>query len=155
MSIKNQNRKEFLKTASSATLISILGLSFTNCSDSSTGSEEEEPLNGLELDGFVVTVDLSHPNFESLNSEGGTAISTIGGFLAVNIDGTTIRAFTNFCTHNRCNDQWSTSGTDFICNCHGSRFNNKGVPTQGPAQADLTEFSVSRDGSSLIINKNP
>lgn len=81
MSIKNQNRKEFLKTASSATLISILGLSFTNCSDSSTGSEEEEPLNGLELDGFVVTVDLSHPNFESLNSEGELQFQQLAVFL--------------------------------------------------------------------------
>ena len=41
--------------------------------------------------------------------------------------------------------------TGFVCNAHGSRFNQTGVVTQGPATSNLAKLRVTRSGSNLII----
>ena len=150
------SRKEFLRTAGSTALFAYMGISVVGCSSSSTGPEEEPEgsgVDGLTIDGFVLTVNLSASSFSSLLSEGGKVLSLEGAFLAVNVDGENIRVFTNVCTHTRCTDQWSFSPNQFTCNCHGSTFNNAGEVTGGPANGDLTEYQVTRTNNTIVIDK--
>jgi len=41
--------------------------------------------------------------------------------------------------------------TGFFCSSHGSRFNQSGVVTQGPATSNLPKLPVTRSGSNIIV----
>ena len=153
----NTNRKEFLKKAGSVALFAALGINLQACS-SSTSSEpkdndEGDNINPIEIDGNTVTLDISSSFFNDLQNANGMVVSVSGGFLAVNVDGTTIRAFSNVCTHLSCSNNWELPGDRFVCTCHNSVFNLSGEPISGPASRDLPEFSVSRNGNIVVINK--
>jgi Rieske Fe-S protein len=68
----------------------------------------------------------------------------VDGFRAVKRTGTTtFAAFSRKCTHE--GFPVDLSGTGFICNNHGSRFDNNGQVTLGPASRDLTQLVTSYD----------
>lgn len=151
----NTDRKDFLKKAGSVALFAALGLNVASCSSSTSADPEEEENNAdaIKIDGNVVTIDISSNFFNNLQTAGGMIVSVSGGFLAVNIDGTIIRAFSNVCTHASCTNNWQLPGDKFVCTCHNSVFNLSGVPISGPAQRDLPEFNVSRSGNTVVITK--
>lgn len=110
------DRKEFLKKAGSVALFAALGIQYTACS-SSTGPETNNDDDGngenpITIEGNKVTLDISSSFFDDLQNQGGMVVSVSGGFLAVNVDGTTIRAFTNVCTHTGCTNNWNLPETD-------------------------------------------
>jgi len=143
------NRKEFLKTAGSFTLFSAMGLNFISCNTTSSSDDEE---GEIIQNGNVISFDIT-TTFQELRNEGGMVLSTSGGFLAVNVDGETIRAFSNVCTHASCTTDWSLPGDQFICTCHNSIFNLSGERISGPAARDLPEFGVSRSENMVTITK--
>lgn len=152
------DRSSFLRTAGSCALVIAMGLPIAGCSV--TDSEGEEPTdtpatgdNGITVNGNVVTIDLTKSGGQPLASSGGWLVSSAAGIIALNIDGTLIRAFTNRCPHQGISNQWSYSNGTLVCNAHGSAFNNSGSVTNGPADADLTEYSVSRAGNIVTITK--
>jgi len=159
------DRKKFLKTAGSTALFTFLGIGFASCSSSTSSYGdnvvENTPSNGgngesgidISGGGNTITIDLSKNDVSALKSSGGWLLVGGANTLAVNVDGTTIRAFTSVCTHQSCSDSWTFSNQLFECTCHGSRFNTDGAVVRGPANADLAEFSVSRDGDIVTINK--
>ncbi|MHC1706535.1 MAG: ubiquinol-cytochrome c reductase iron-sulfur subunit [Bacteroidales bacterium] len=55
--------------------------------------------------------------------------------------GTTIRAFSDRCTHLGCKLNVLADGT-MVCPCHGSAFSNAGKVMKGPAGKDLDELPV-------------
>ncbi len=152
------DRKEFLKKAGSVALFAALGIQYSACS-SSTGPENNsndddgDGENPITIEGNKVTLDISSSFFDDLQNQGGMVVSVSGGFLAVNVDGTTIRAFTNVCTHTGCTNNWNLPGDRFVCTCHNSVFNLNGRPISGPAERDLAEFQVSRNGNTVVIDK--
>jgi Rieske Fe-S protein len=152
----NTDRKEFLKKAGSVALFAALGINLQSCSNS-TGSEPEEEENNnsnpIVIEGNTVTLDISSSFFNDLQNQNGMIVSVSGGFLAVNVDGTTIRAFSNVCTHLSCSNNWELPGDRFICTCHNSVFNLSGEPISGPASRDLPEYTVTRSGDTLVITK--
>ena len=153
--MEKKTRSEFLRTAGAFTLFSAFGVTLSSCGNgtNSIAGPSDDNESAVTVTGNIVTVDLTDDYFGALKNEGGMAFSQKGGFLAVNVDGTIIRAFTNVCTHSGCNNQWSLTGTTFVCNCHGSVFNTSGQPTSGPANSNLTEYRVSRDGDTLTITR--
>lgn len=56
------------------------------------------------------------------------------------------------CTH--AENQLSTTGTEYYCSLHGSRFNSQGVVTRGPAEFPLKQFSTRLSGNYIIIALN-
>ena len=150
------DRREFLKKAGSVALFAALGINLQSCSNS-TGSEPEEEendnTNPIVIDGNTVTLDISSSFFNDLQNQNGMVVSVSGGFLAVNVDGTTIRAFSNVCTHLSCSNNWQLPGDRFICTCHNSVFNLNGEPISGPANRDLPEYNVTRNGDTVVIQK--
>lgn len=154
-------RLEFLRTAGSAALFAALGISVASCGVTNTNDEGDGDgqsgggggSTGITVNGSIVTIDLGTSTGQPLAPAGGWLLSTQAGILAVNIDGTTIRAFTNVCTHASCDNSWEFSSSVFTCTCHNSKFNTAGEVIQGPATRDLAEFSVSRNGNIVTIDK--
>jgi nitrite reductase/ring-hydroxylating ferredoxin subunit len=69
----------------------------------------------------------------------------------VRVDAATVAAVTKRCTHMGCQvDQYD--GSRFHCPCHGSAFTGAGALAQGPATSPLQTFSVSFDGTIVIVN---
>lgn len=158
-------RKNFLKKAGSTALFAALGISFIpGCSSSPTGANNPDDNQGtgsggnssaINVSGNTTTVDLAHSEVSGLKESGGWLLITKGNanILVVNIDGSTYRAFSSVCTHTGCTDSWTFSSSQFICNCHGSRFNTQGQVVNGPATADLPEYGTSVNNDTLTITK--
>ncbi|MEX0608167.1 MAG: Rieske (2Fe-2S) protein [Balneolaceae bacterium] len=156
---KTISRKDFLKTAGSTALFAALGISIHGCSNV-TNSESEMPDGNspgsdkaITIDGDTITLNLNNDEISKLKNAGEWLLIRGADVLVVNVDGNVIRAFTSVCTHSGCNTSWAFSNSQFVCQCHGSKFNTSGQVTQGPANSDLEEFQVSRDGDTVTINK--
>lgn len=60
-------------------------------------------------------------------------------------------AFSAICTHQSCPVKFVGASEGFACPCHGSRYSAVGKVTHGPAQRNLSEVSVTKDGDTLAI----
>lgn len=164
---QSMDRSNFLRTAGSAAVLAALGISLPGCGGAdpvSPGGEPTPPPNGsgggtpgLSLTGNVLTIDLTASGFAGLRNNGGWAVIVrqISGrqvnVLAVNVDGTTIRAFSSVCPHQGCNNSWQFANDRFRCTCHDSVFEKTGQRVSGPANRDLSEFAVTRSGDDLAV----
>jgi len=142
-------RKEFVKKTGAAALLISMGVMLDSCTDD---SEEMTPDDDKDVDenDETVTFDLNQDPFDVLQNNDGWLLHPSENILLVNVGGD-IRAFTSVCTHSGCVDDWSYSSSSFICNCHGSMFNNQGQVTSGPAASNLKEYGVNVDGDSVTI----
>jgi nitrite reductase/ring-hydroxylating ferredoxin subunit len=59
-----------------------------------------------------------------------------------NEGGGRITAFKRACTHLGCTLTYDEGSGAFACPCHGSRFNNNGEVTRGPARENMRALSV-------------
>ncbi len=141
-------RKEFVKKTGAAALLISMGIMLDSCTDN---SEEVNPDDDNDDSGDnTVAFDLKQDPFDVLQNDDGWLLHPSENILLVNVGGD-IRAFTSVCTHSGCVDDWSYSSNSFICNCHGSMFNNQGEVTSGPAASNLKEYGVDVDGDSVTI----
>lgn len=134
------NRKEFIKKGGSLVALTVMGLS-SSCSD-----DDPAPSLGEEL-----VIDLSQAPFDALQNEGAWILHPDKNVIIVNFEGN-IRAFTSICTHSNCSRNWVFGTTQATCTCHGSKFDYAGKVISGPANSDLANFAVSKDGNTLTIN---
>lgn len=163
--IEQIDRKEFLRTAGSTALFTFLGIGMIGCGNSTSAMDENivddtsgdngGGNSGIDIsnNGNTITIDLTASDVSALNNSGGWLLITGANTLVVNVGDSVIRAFTSVCTHSGCSDSWQFSNSLFECTCHNSLFNTNGEVVRGPANSDLTEFSVSRDGDTVTINK--
>lgn len=173
LSGKTGSRVDFLRTATPLALIAALGIPMSSCgvTDSGDGSDldvnddnddtssDDSNNNGnsgtsaFSVDGNTITIDTTITGGQALASAGGWLISSEHGFLAVNIDGTRVRAFSDVCTHASCRNAWQYSNSTFICTCHNSVFNTSGEVVSGPADSPLPEYSANKNGDIIKITK--
>ncbi|HWE02530.1 MAG TPA: Rieske (2Fe-2S) protein [Tepidisphaeraceae bacterium] len=73
----------------------------------------------------------------------------LDGFFLVN-DGGNLFALSSVCTHRECRLRPQEDHT-FFCKCHGSRFDENGKVTKGPATRDLPHFATSTNDSRHLI----
>jgi cytochrome b6-f complex iron-sulfur subunit len=169
LSVPAMDRAAFLKTAGSTALFAALGIALPGCGggDPTSPGSNVPPVvpptdsgggtPGLSLSGNVLSVDLSNTGFAGLKSGGGwlALVRTVSdrpiNVLVVNVDGSTLRAFSSVCPHQGCNNSWQYANDRFRCTCHDSIFENSGRRVSGPATRDLTEFVTSRSGDTLSI----
>lgn len=71
-----------------------------------------------------------------------------GPFLLVK-QGNELRAYSMICTHKECT--LNTAGPILVCPCHGSEFSFKGEVLKGPANKNLSVFSVSETATNYTI----
>jgi cytochrome b6-f complex iron-sulfur subunit len=110
------------------------------------------PVSSGTMSGNNVTVDIS-PG--SPLAQNGFAIVqyTNGTILVARTDDGVYHAMTSICTHQGCIINLYNSGSkEFVCPCHGSRFNNTGAVTNGPASTALRQYVASVSGTQLIIS---
>ncbi len=161
MEKEDLSRKAFLKTAGSVALFAYFGISLNSCSsptDSNTDTPGPAPgppggSSGITINGNQVIIDLNNSSTERLKNSGGWLLITQAQVIAVNVDGTLIRAFSSVCTHEGCTTNWQFSAGIFECTCHGSRFNTSGQVVRGPALSNLPEYAVIRNNNTVTITK--
>lgn len=61
------------------------------------------------------------------------------------------------CTHRGCvvdisDAKNDINGVDFICPCHGAKFSTNGHVIKGPAQKNLTQFTVTSNREFVIVH---
>ena len=151
------NRKDFLKKslrgAAVIAIPSLLGPLLTSCQDS-TGPDNSSPLSTIQAtlsNGKVtITIDSSSP----LANAGSAALVdySSGAVLVDHPSGNVFNALSSICTHQSCTVSRIDSGSgQFVCPCHGSRYNFNGQVTKGPADSPLTSFPTELSGDQLII----
>tara|TARA_Y200000002_G_scaffold341099_2_gene312063 strand:+ start:3953 stop:4573 length:621 start_codon:yes stop_codon:yes gene_type:complete len=167
------SRAEFLRTATPLALIAAFGIPMSSCGVADSGDGSDLDMNdnsddtgnddsnnnsnsgtsAFSVDGNTITIDTTISGGQALASAGGWLIASEFGFLAINIDGTRIRAFSDICTHASCRNAWQYTNSTFICTCHNSVFNNSGEVVSGPANSPLPEYSVNKNGDIIKITK--
>ena len=80
----------------------------------------------------------------------GTPLANVGGaarvesnaglFLVSRTSDTTFTVIDGVCTHEGCTISGATA-TQYVCPCHGSRYNLTGQVQQGPAKANLRQYA--------------
>jgi Rieske Fe-S protein len=86
-----------------------------------------------------------HPELATVNE-----LVSLGGGRAVKRTGaTTFAAFSMRCTHEstQVNITGASAGNSFVCPAHGSRFDNNGQVTLGPAAQNLKALATSYDAA--------
>lgn len=58
-----------------------------------------------------------------------------------------VRVLSLTCTHLGCVVRWDDEQQDLACPCHGSRFDDRGTPTKGPAKQGLALYDSQLEGS--------
>lgn len=142
------NRKDFLKNASAATVLTYFGLSLESCSSESE-SEDTMPTGG-GTPSTGITFDLNNAPFDDLQQSGGWLLHPEEDILLVNVSGQ-ISAFGSRCTHTGCTRNWAFPNNVFQCTCHGSEFDTSGQVVTGPANSPLTRLNVTQNGDMVTI----
>jgi Rieske Fe-S protein len=60
-----------------------------------------------------------------------------------------VRVLSLSCTHLGCTVRWDNEAQELRCPCHGSRFDDRGTPTKGPAKQGLAVYRSELGGSVL------
>lgn len=118
-----KGRREFLQKMGALAVMSSFGVSFfASCSsDEDMGPDQgQNQGNGINVTSGQVAIDLERQS--QLRTAGGWILVVEARMLVVNVDGSSFSALTSVCTHTGCDRNWSLNQNQFICSCHGSRF---------------------------------
>lgn len=69
-------------------------------------------------------------------------VRTVEGFFAMSAT----------CTHLGCLTQYEKDQNRIFCPCHGSRFDDKGLVTNGPAPAPLPRLALTLESGALVLD---
>ena len=150
-----QTRREFcVQTCQALSLVAVAG-ALQGCGG---GSSPTAPSNVPQLPvvngtpvsgGIAVNVDASSP----LASAGSAALVQASGrnFLVARTGQDTFVAVTAICTHEMCTVT-GFQNQNYVCPCHGSRYNTSGVVINGPATRPLTQFPTALGDGVLTIS---
>jgi len=140
-----QTRRQFCDQVCQAASLAALGVLLPSCGGSPTAPSGGANFPALPVvnstisgNAFTVTVDASSP----LNAVGSAALVQASGqpFLVAHTAQDTFVALAGTCTHAQCTVS-GFSGGNYVCPCHGSRYNTAGVVLSGPAPRNLTQFA--------------
>jgi len=105
----------------------------------SGGSVNTLPRLSGQLSGSTVRV-----NATSAVADVGSAalVDSVGGlFLIARTSASSFSAIDAVCTHGGCTITGANS-TEYVCPCHGSRYDRSGHVTNGPAKANLRQYGA-------------
>ena len=136
----SQTRRQFCQQACHAASLAALGVILPGCGGSPTA-----PTGG----GGVPRLDASSP----LNAVGSAALVDASGrpVLVAHTAQDTFVALGGTCTHAQCTVS-GFSGGDYVCPCHGSRYNTAGVVLSGPAPRNLTQLASAFANGVLTVS---
>jgi cytochrome b6-f complex iron-sulfur subunit len=149
------SRREFCHQACQAASLAALGIMLPGCGGSPTspsGGANVPSLPQLSSTiasgAFTLTIDASSP----LNTVGNAALVQASGrvFLVARTGQDSFVALTAICTHENCTITGFQSG-NYVCPCHGSRYNTAGQVLSGPAPRALGQFASAFAGNILTV----
>lgn len=129
-----------------------LATALSACDSSPVDGGSDVPTNGVTISGNTITLDLTKAGASALAASGGFLHIRQANTVAVNVDGTEIRAFSSICPHEG-NQVSRFENGRLVCPTHDSRFDLTGRRVSGPAIAGLDAFAVSRTGTTVTITK--
>ena len=97
-------------------------------------------------------VEVPVSRFPELDRAGGrlkVIIGDVGAVYIYHVKDGDYQGISAVCTHQGCIVE--PSGRGFRCPCHGSRFDQNGTNSGGPARRPLTRFQVVREGDTVIL----
>lgn len=77
-------------------------------------------------------------------------INSVNGFFIIK-DGSGFKALSSSCTHLGCELKFNPLSQRFICPCHKSEFDLKGVVLKGPATRNLDIAKVSVEQNEVVV----
>ena len=147
------NRKDFIKTASLATVLVMTGLTLESCSsekEDTNPSNGNDPNNDDGDNSNTIDFSLLDSPFDALQQDSGWVLHPQEDILLVNVGGT-LSAFTSVFTHSGCSRVWSFPDELFTCNCHGSQFDTNGQVVTGPANSPLRKLTLTQSGDDVSV----
>jgi cytochrome b6-f complex iron-sulfur subunit len=63
-------------------------------------------------------------------------------------------AISSTCPHKGCEVDWKAKGNQFVCPCHGAKFNPDGNVIKGPATRPLASFKAKIEGNLVLVKSN-
>jgi cytochrome b6-f complex iron-sulfur subunit len=162
--MKITRREFFTKTIQGAVLViipSTLGSFLESCNNQSTNpaNPANQTYPGSQLP--VINANLSNGSIslsiDSSSPLSGTGTAALvdyhsGSLLVDHPDGNTFNALSSVCTHQGCIvSTFNSASGQFVCPCHGSRYDINGQVKQGPAPAPLTKYQTQFSNNVLII----
>lgn len=157
MDSKEQTRRQFCaRTCQVLAIGGALGAILDSCGGGSGsptgpsgGGASALPTVSGTLSGSTITVPVTGT---ALATPGTLAlVRTSGGdVLVARTDASTFVALSAGCTHQNC-EITGFSGQDFVCPCHGSRFDTSGKVVNGPAVSPLPQFQTQFSNDVLTI----
>jgi cytochrome b6-f complex iron-sulfur subunit len=84
--------------------------------------------------------------------EDGVALASVGGRPVAVVAGPAgSYALSLACTHARCTVRWDRGARQFLCPCHGGRFDAEGRVVAGPPPAPLRRLEIREDGDAFEV----
>ncbi|MDR3625751.1 MAG: ubiquinol-cytochrome c reductase iron-sulfur subunit [Ignavibacteriaceae bacterium] len=157
--MKFNRRNFFVKMIQGAAVLSVpaaLSTFLESCMKSSNPLDSGNTSSLTQIQGsisgntVIVTVDSSSP----LSKTGSAAAInyTNGQLLVDHPSGNQFTALSSICTHAGCTVSGFDSGSNqFVCPCHGSRYDLSGNVVQGPASQALPQYQTSFANNVLTI----
>jgi Rieske Fe-S protein len=126
-----------------------VGLVVVGCA----GSAEKWDTKSVPVEDGIVDLDTSE--YPQLVTPGGMLAiqptSTRDTLLVMRLEGDAFRVLSMKCPHLGCTVRWDNEAQVLRCPCHGSRFDDRGRVTQGPAKSSLDEVPTRLQGTVLSI----
>jgi Rieske Fe-S protein len=154
--VTDVSRRRFLGASSAAVVGCLLSQACGGSSDPTgpNGVVNPPPAGSLTFANGVVTLKVGLiPGLAA--SDGHLVIAATDSdrradVVVLNLGGGTFRAFTSVCTHEGCTVT-GYSNRRMQCPCHGSEFDQRGVPVNGPAPLPLREYPTTYDAASQTL----
>lgn len=150
------SRRTFLGASSAAIVGSLLAQACGGSGDPTgpNGGVVPPPAGSMTFASGVVTLKVGLIPALSANN-GHLVVSATDSdrradVVVLNLGGGLFRAFTSICTHEGCTVT-GYANQRMQCPCHGSEFDQRGVPVSGPAPLPLREYPVTFDAPSQTL----
>lgn len=141
-------RKDFIKkVAYGGSILLVAPALFNACSNGNDEVIDDMENNNSGSGG--ITIDLTSDTYKNLLEVGGYVYKD--NIIIIRVSDTQYVALSSICTHQGCTVEYSSSDTEVVCPCHGSKYTTAGVVTEGPAPKNLKKYSVTVDGDILTI----
>jgi Rieske Fe-S protein len=121
--------------------------------DAGVGNDGSGSDPGFAMCGNNLCLDLANPMNAGLANPGGSRIvpAKTDRILVVRTDANTFTTHSAVCTHAGCTVRFVAVGSGYACPCHGSKYDDAGAVTQGPATRPLKNYNNTFDMTGMML----
>ncbi len=159
-------RREFVNFVGLGCIATSLPVAIAACTSGNT-AEDTAKTPAVEVPAAEIPTATTPADGKSDRPDGFTAVGSVAdldaaGFLTSTTLATApvivvrdaanannVVAVNSTCTHNGCPVEWAN--TEFVCNCHGSKFTAEGAVTNGPATQPLATYEAKIEGDQVLV----